>query len=226
MIYLLHGDDTSLSRKRLNEICEGFELTHIDGVKLDVPTIEINLTSNSLFQTKKAIVVENLFSKNKNKKKLIEYVNNFKVNDLLIFWENKKVIRTSFQSLKNAKVEEFSLPQVYFEFLDSFTPQKIQNVYQLYHLLLLSTEATQVFYSLVKRLRALLIIQSGGRSLEIERLSPWQLSKLQNQARMWPKEKLVNFYKKLQDAEIKLKSGGLPVSLSKHLDILILSDLT
>lgn len=226
MFYLLHGDDTAYSRKKITELIGVLKTSHLDGAKLDTATLEVSLASESLFSEKEALMIEYFFSKNKKKKEIIDFLNKYSFQKTIIFWENKKIIKTSFQKLKNLEVLEFSLPQVYFDFLDNFTPQKVSNVYQMYHLLLLTTEPTQIFYSLIKRLRALLIIQSGGRSLEIERLSPWQLSKLRNQVRFWPKEKLVNFYKKLQDTEIKLKSGGLPLGLSKHLDILILSDLT
>lgn len=225
MKYLLHGDDTAASRNYLTELAEGFQTTVLDGKSLTIKNLEENLLSTSLFDNKKAVIVENLLSKNPKKKDFIPFLNLQKDGVLLILWEDKKITKTSFSSLKNITIKEFSLPFVYFEFLDSFSPHQVTKLYQMYHLLLLTTDATQIFYSLLKRLRALIILQSNAHSVETDKMSPWQLGKLRQQVRLWPKEKLVNFYEKLQDTEIKLKSGGLPVGLSKHLDILILSEL-
>lgn len=226
MIYLLHGDDTASSRNFLTGLTEGFKTTILDGKSLGISELEEKMLSTSLFFDKKAVVVENLLSKNPKKKDFISFLNLQRDGVLLILWEDKKVIKNAFSDLKNVTVKEFSLPQVYFEFLDSFAPHQVAKLYQMYHLLLLTTDATQIFYSLLKRLRALLILQSNSSSMETDKMSPWQLGKLRNQVRLWPKEKLVSFYSKLQDTEIKLKSGGLPIGLSKHLDILILSELS
>lgn len=225
MKYLLHGDDTSSSRNFLTGLLDGFTVTVLDGKTLSIPVLEVNMVSQTLFVDKKAVVIENLLSKNPKKKDFISFLNFQRDTVLLILWEEKKVTKNTFSSLKNVTVKEFSLPFIYFEFLDSFAPHQVTKLYQMYHLLLFTTAETQIFYSLLKRLRALLIIQSNASSVETDKMSPWQLGKLRQQVRLWPKEKLVNFYEKLQDTEIKLKSGGLPIGLSKHLDILILSEL-
>jgi DNA polymerase III delta subunit len=225
MIYLLHGDDISASRNFLTGLTEGFQTTVLDGKNLTIRELEENMASQTLFADKKAVVVENLLSKNAKKKDFISFLNLQRDSILLILWEDKKIIKTAYSNLQNVTVKEFSLPFIYFEFLDSFAPHQVTKLYQMYHLLLLTTDATQIFYSLLKRLRALLIIQANANSMETDKMSPWQVGKLKQQVRLWPKEKLVNFYEKLQDTEIKLKSGGLPIGLSKHLDILILSEL-
>ena len=225
MKYLLHGDDISASRNFLTGLTEGFQTTVLDGKNLAINELEEKMLSTSLFDDKKAVVVENLLSKNPKKKDFVSFLNLQGDGVLLILWEDKKIIKTAFSSLKNVNVKEFNLPFAYFEFLDSFSPHHVQKLYQMYHLLLLTTSETQIFYSLLKRLRSLLILQSNSVSSEIDKMSPWQIGKLRQQVSLWPKEKLVNFYTKLQDTEIKLKSGGLPVGLSKHLDILILSEL-
>lgn len=225
MKYLLHGDDISASRNFLTDLTSGFQTTVLDGKNLAIRELEEKMLSTSLFDDKKAVVVENLLSKNTKKKDFIPFLNLQKNGVLLILWEDKKTTKTAFSNLQNVTVKEFNLPFVYFEFLDSFAPHQVAKLYQMYHLLLLTTDATQIFYSLLKRLRALLILQSNASSIEIDKMSPWQVGKLKQQMRLWHKDKLVDFYSKLQETEIKLKSGGLPVGLSKHLDILILSEL-
>ena len=60
---------------------------------------------------------------------------------------------------------------------------------------------------------------------EVGRFAPWQLGKLKQQARMWTEGELLSFYKKIFEIEVKMKSGGLPTSLEKYLDIVIRTEL-
>lgn len=225
MKYLLYGDDVSSSRNFLNGLTVGFQVTVLDGKNLTIPLLEENLVSNSLFEEKKAVVIEGLIGKNKKKKEFFEYLNTSKSSVLIILWEDKKLLKTSFTTLKSVTVNEFSLPQNYFQFLDSFTPGNAKRIFVSFHQLLNTMSEEQVFYSLLKRLRTLLLIESYAKTEETIKISPWQMGKLKQQLRIWPKEKLIKFYSELQDTEIKLKTGKLPVGLSKHLDILILSQL-
>ena len=225
MKYLLNGDDTVASRNFLNELTNGFALTLLDGKSLTLKDLEQNLLSTSLFEEKKAIVIENLFSKNTKKKDFITFLNSQPDLNLVIFWEDRKILKTSTKGLKDTIIRDFLLPQNYFEFLDSVIPGQQKRIFLLYHNLLKSMTVEIVFYSLLKRVRLLTILASGGSVDELSKMSPWQLSKLKQQGKGWSIAQLLFFYNKLQEAEIKLKSGKLPTTLSKHLDILILSDL-
>jgi DNA polymerase III delta subunit len=225
MKYILHGDDVALSRKFLTELTEGFQVTELDGKNLLIKDLEEKLHAESLFEEKKAVVVENLFSKNTKKKEFISFLNSQHNTSLLAFWEDKKLSKTSYNSLKDITVRDFLLPQNYFLFLDSFSQGSSQKVFQMYQELLVTSSPEQIFYSLLKRLRLLVILDSKGKTDELLKMQPWQISKLNSQLKHWKKENLVSFYKELQETEIKLKTGRLPVGLSKHLDILILSRL-
>lgn len=225
MRYLLNGDDTVASRNFLNEITNGYVVTILEGKSLALKDIEENLLSTSLFEEKKAVVIENLFSKNTKKKDFIAFLNLQPDLKLLIFWEDKKILKTTTKGLKDTIIRDFLLPQNYFEFLDSVIPGHQKRIFILYHNLLKSMTVEIIFYSLLKRIRLLTILTSGGTVEELSKMSSWQMSKLKQQARGWSITQLLFFYDKLQEAEIKLKSGKLPTTLSKHLDILILSDL-
>ena len=63
MIYFLHGDDKAQSRKFLSELTDGFPVTFLDGKSLNISDLEIAISSQSLFDEKKAVVIENLFLK-------------------------------------------------------------------------------------------------------------------------------------------------------------------
>lgn len=227
MKYLLHGDDIAASRKFLNTLTDGFVITQLDGKVLSLPVLEEALIATSLFDEKKAVIIENLFSKNKKKKELVEFINTKKTEFLVIFWEDRKVIKTAFKDLKDLNVREFLLPQNYFQFLDGFVPGNKKREYNLYKEMEKTMGEEIVFYSLLKRLRQLLIVASDGYQniSEFQKMSPWQLDKLKKQLKVWKTNQLFTTYSKLQDIEIKMKSGALATGLSHQLEILILSDL-
>lgn len=227
MIYLLHGDDITASRNLLTTLTGGYVNTILDGKTLTLSQLEESLVSSSLFEDKKAVVVENFFSKNKKKKEIIELLNRHKTTFLVIFWEDKKILKTAIKDVKDIIVREFLLPQNYFLFLDLFAPGNKKREYTLYKELEKAMGQEIVFYSLLKRLRQLLIVKSGGYEniAEFQKMSPWQLDKLKKQLRLWKQEALFMTYAKLQDMEIKMKTGKLATGLSKQLEIIILSDL-
>lgn len=226
MKYLLHGDDIASSRKFLTGLIEEYQVTELDGKSLTISNLEEKMTSVSLFDERKAVVVENLLSKNPKKKEFVSFINSQNDTALLVMWEDNKLLKTAFSSLKNTTVRDFLLPQNYFRFLDSFSQGASKNLFLLYHELLVSSTPEQIFYSLLKRLRLLVVLESKSQTDELLKMAPWQLQKLNNQLRHWKRESLLLFYKELQETEIKLKTGRLPLGLAKHLDILILSQLT
>lgn len=229
MIYILHGDDVSVSRKRATELLEEVSVTiSLDGKSLSKKLLEDELVSQSLFLDTKGILVENFFLKNKQKKEISEYLNEANPQEVIVFWEGDTVRKNAIPSIKNIRIEEYKLPQNYFNFLDNLRPHNARQSHILYESLLTSYSAEQILYSLIKRIRSLLIVQSHEENLfkETKGYAPWQLKKMQSQAMAWKGENLNNFYKSLFQTEVKMKSGGLPTKLSLHLDILILSQLT
>jgi DNA polymerase III delta subunit len=226
MRYLLHGDDTVSSRNLLNSLLEGYTATRLEGKSLLMRDLKDCLSSTSLFDEKKAVVIENLLTKNSKKKELVSFLNNQKDSVLLVLWEDKKLPKTTITPLKNVTVREFLLPSTYFQFLDNFSEHNGKKLFVMYQDLTKTVSAEQVFYSLMKRLRLLLILARKGTSSELSKMSPWQKQKLSQQVRFWSEKRLAEFYRELQDTEIKLKTGKLPLGLSKHLDTLILSQLS
>ena len=224
MIYILHGDDTAASRNFMTEVTSEFPVTILEGKSLVFSQLEENVVSKGFFEEKKAIVIENLLSQNK-KKELTKFLNEIKSDVLIVLWEGKKLTKTATNAIKKAEIREFSYPSYYFQFLDSIASGSGKRIFSLYHELLKTTSEELVFYSLLKRIRLLVVIASGGTIAELSKMAPWQQSKLNQQLRQWKKDELNTFYRELQETEIKMKTGKLPVGLSKHLDILILSHL-
>lgn len=225
MKYLLHGDDIVASRKFLTDTLEGYQVTFLEGKSLSVKDLELHLASVGFFEDKKAIAIEHLLSKNPKKKDIIQFLLQSKSDMLIILWEDKKIPAATLTTLKDFVVKDSFLPSFYFQFLDSVTPKNGKKLFVLYQNLLNVISPEQIFFSLLKRVRLLLVMSSNGASKDLEKMSPWQKQKLTQQLRMWNAELLQKFYYELTETEVKLKSGKLPLGLSKHLDTLILTQL-
>ncbi len=227
MIYVLHGDDSAASRSYVSTLIGKIKTITLDGRTISHSQIDEHLISKSLFGEEKIIVIENFFSKNKKKKEIFKLISEGDYKGDIVFWEDTKLTPATLNLLKGIDVKAFLLPQYYFQFLDSFTPESPQRVFALYHQLLQNMTSEQIFYSLVKRIRQLTILRMNEtkNSKETNNIQDWQLSKLRAQAEKWNMRNLLKFFQTLQETEIKLKSGGLSTELSKHLDILILTQL-
>lgn len=225
MVTLIHGDDLEKIEKSLLDLSRGIESLRIDGSKVKLKTLETELLDGSLFGEQKLFIVENIY-KNKLKKDLFQFLTDQKDNLNVILVERKKLTKKDVSVIKFNMINEHLLPQFYFKFLDEFYPGNRINTEKYYTQLLNSLEAEQIFYSIIKRIRALIAIKMNLDShSEISRFAPWQLGKMRSQARFWTEDELINFYKRLYEIERKMKSSELTVNLKKYLDILILTEL-
>lgn len=227
MFFIVHGDDSSASRQHASIIVGSRTPITLDGKNISFSQLVDHLQSTDLFGSEKIIVLENFLSKNKKKKEIIKSIQSTTLDIDIIFLEETKLPPTSLNLLKGAEVKAFLLPQFYFQLLDSFAPGNAQYLFGLYHQVLNTTAPELVFYSLIKRMRQLIILHRHELkdSKETAALQSWQIEKLKKQLAKWKKENLFLVYQILHETELKLKSGGLPIGLSKQLDIVILTHL-
>ena len=77
---------------------------------------------------------------------------------------------------------------------------------------------------LVRHFRILLaLLETSEITIdEAKRLAPWQKTKMQKQANAFGKEKLQEIFSELFTLEIGMKTGGLFLSLTQSLDLLLL----
>lgn len=236
MIYIITGEDIVSSRKKLTELLsEKTNIIRLDGKKANIAEFDEALSSGSLFSDSKTIVVENFTklsaqgrsaSGGKPEAKVWELLERFekeKSTDIIL-WDEADLGKNKFS--KSVKVFNFSFPKFYYAFLDSFEPRSKDSL-KLLQDVLKTLEPEQVLYGLVRRIRQLLIIKSGDYSKfsEFKRMQSWQLSKLKKQASLWSGEQLKRVFLELAELDEKMKTSNLTMPLSKHLDILLLSDL-
>lgn len=236
MVYIIVGEDTVSSRKKLTELLESkSNIIRLDGKKCSIAELDEALLSGSLFSDSKTVVVEN-FTKlsaqgrsafgGKPEGKVWDLIEKFEKDDStdVILWDEVDLGKKKFA--RDVKVFNFSFPKFYYAFLDGFKPASPENT-RMFAEVIKTLETEQVLYGLIRRVRQLMIMKTDNHSefSEIKRMQGWQLSKLKKQASFWSEEELKKVFLQLAELDEKIKTGGMPLSLSKHLDILLLSDL-
>jgi hypothetical protein len=167
MITLIHGGNTVASRAELTAKISALgtiEVRRLDGSSIDEAMLTQALESSSLFGGQIAVVIENLFSKLGRKLKLIEKLAK-KISESgdgieILLWEDKDMGKTVISGLgAKAKVLQFKLSPLIFEFLDSVRPSNAQVLLPIARKLFQQDAPELVFAMLVKRLTVL----SDGR---------------------------------------------------------------
>ncbi|MBI4091937.1 MAG: hypothetical protein HY427_01890 [Candidatus Levybacteria bacterium] len=226
MIYITAGEDTVLSRKKLNELLsEKKNIVRLDGKKISIAEFDEALLGINLFSDSKTIVVES-FAKLKPEVKVWELLEKFEKERKIdiILWDEVDLAKKKFP--KSVRVFNFAFPKFYYAFLDGFEPSSKKTL-ELLREVLKTFEPEQVLYGLVRRVRQLLIMQSNSYSdfSEFKRMQSWQISKLKKQANLWSEEQLKKAFLELADLDEKIKTSNLSMPLASHLDIVLLSDL-
>lgn len=230
MLYIIHGDDTVSSRKKVDElISEDKWIVRFDGKEAESGTIQNSLSSQELFSDGKAIVVENFLELGSTLATILPVFNTYTADTKtkIVLWQGKEVDKRTLKKLTLAKEFLFPLPKYYFSFLDSLTPRNSKKLHDLLEKLALSLSAEQIFYSLVKRIRILIMIKTGKSKefADIVTMAPWQLTKLSQQASAWNIRELIALYQKFFELEVGLKTNALPLPLLAHLDLLLIKEV-
>jgi DNA polymerase III delta subunit len=225
MILLIHGNDLASSRDFY--FAEKNKLTDVvilEGDGLTFDQLFQAAENKSLFGNEQTILVENYFTKNKSiaieTKKIVEYINSNK-NLSLIFWEPTELSKTAQALLKSATVKTFSFPQTLFTFLDNVKPDNAGSLIKLFHQLRQNMEPELIFFMLVRQFRIMLGIEASDKIDEVKRMAPWQLSKMQRQAKMFGEAKLKSSHEKLFEMDLGLKTGKIPYSIDRSIDFFL-----
>lgn len=227
MIYIFTGEDITASRNKLNEQLRGKTPIRIEAKKSSIADLDMQLSSSGLFDSSKTFVIEN-FLKFKPQESLLEMIIKFendKTTDIFLWDEADPSIKVK-NGLKKAMMFQFSFPKYYYSFLDNLEPKSKRSV-ELLSQVLKTFEPEQVLYGLIRRVRQLLVLKSENYQefSEFAKMQEWQIGKLRPQANRWSEQDLKKIFTKLCALDEKIKTSGLTMPLSHHLDILLMSDL-
>lgn len=226
MITILHGEEIVKSRKHLEGLKRrDKEVVVLDGGRTNLTEIIQALESQSLFGKTRLVVIENLLTGKKKKDEILVYLQKLPPEVELILWEGKELEKSRLGLFPQAKVMRFRPEPVLFKFLESLRPGNIKVIITLLRQTLMVEEPEMVFYMLVRQFRLLLAVKEGKvRGIEeLNRLNLWQLERLQNQAKYFTMEKLVEIYQKLLKIDFEQKTGQAAFDLAKNLELFLLS---
>lgn len=226
MIHIIHGDDITSSQNKLSEVLKTHRnVTLLQAEKVNSTELQAAFKSQDLFAVEKCIVIEKFLKlKKAEMDMLLELVASKEKETSLILWHNTELSKVALSKFKNAAIDVFVLPKLFFTFLDSLTPHNVKKELELLSQME-TVESEQVFYAITKRVRQLLYISMGVTSEEIAKMSPWQMGKLKDQSRLWKISELKSLYEKLFNIETAMKSGGLVLPLRQELDRVLIQEL-
>ncbi len=226
MIIILHGENTIKSRDRLTQLVTDLkvknqEIIRLEAKKLDLPQLEEMLLKNNLFGNQEVLIIEELHSLPKSKKKdeLINKIANNNQKDIIL-WEKRDLTITMLKKFSQAKVEQFKLTNALFSWLDLFhhqTPIK-QNL-QALKKAIQNNGDYMCFIMLARQISLLIYAKDGGQV----KGAPFMISKLKKQAQAFSLEKLLKLHKQLFELDQQMKSSKNFLTLEQALDVLTIS---
>lgn len=226
MITLLHGDDTANSRKTYADMKAGYADTiTFDGDSVTLTDLTQELAGGGLFVEEKHVFIEQLLGKKKSpieKEAFITLINKYGQTSTVVLWEAKEIDKKTLSIFSKAQNRLFKLPQTLFTLMDALKPNNASQLLDLFHKTIETTEEELVFFMLIRQIRLLLALSDPKTLIEeTKRIAPWQKGKLQQQASLFSKEKLLSLHRKLFEIERNMKTGGLSMSLSSTIDIFL-----
>lgn len=231
MITILHGDDISSSRNYFLELRQKQKnVVSFDGGKLTITDLVQNIEGSSLFGNTKTIFIEDILTKlkktNKESKEILDFIIKNSKSSAFILWESKEISKRELSEFKDGVIKIFKLPKNIFLFLDNVRPNNSRSLLNLFHQSLDSgIKEELILFMLQRQIRLLLALSDEGSDEKIDeivRLAPWQMGKLERQAKMYNIENLKKIYKKLYEIEIGQKTGSSSLSLIQNIDFLLL----
>lgn len=226
MLTIIHGDDTAASRTFfVNQKHRAQNPIAIDADTLTLTDIAQLQSGGGLFGEQKYLFVESLITKKKKSLELAQMLTAF-VNDpdlKVYLWEGKEVDKKTLTTYPTAVIHIFTLPKSLFLFLDALKPRSPQ-LLPLYHQTIATVEIELVSFMIVRQMRLMLGVsaRSGLPIDEVKRMSPWQKTKLEKQAKYFRIDILKSHYRKLYELDLAQKTGTLPVPLDRAIDFWLL----
>ncbi len=180
-----------------------------------IPLADINLSARSqtLLGGDVIVVVEEFWS---GKRK----VEKGDLSGNVIFWEPRELPKTLLSDFpKSWKVENFSIPQVNFKFLDTISPGKPQAALRILH----DMQDSDVFSLLPLLSWHIRYLIWANAEPETLNLPSWRVQKLLSQSSKFSLENLYEFHKKLLKLDRSIKTGTNILSPKSSLESLIVN---
>jgi DNA polymerase III delta subunit len=220
-IIILHGDDERRLYERLTKFVDSAKGRSWEVAYLDDPSLSLEeqLSSSSLFGAERFFVIRDISRLGKKELGWIAKKSKDLPGNLIIYHEGY-VPQGILKALPDAKVEEFKLPVILWNFLDGLYPGNSQRSIKQFHKLI-EHEAPEFIFTLIAKLfRDLYWIKVDAASLPYP---SWRVGKLKPQASKYSIDQLKNLIEKLAEVDIKVKTSK--ADLVSELDLIIIKQL-
>jgi hypothetical protein len=222
MLTIICGEDNVASRNYFLKLQNDFKNKDYQIINILHNQVDEILRWQSqsfyLFKPKIVFFIENLFQnylkKNKKGNEILKKLHQIK--EQVFDWEDQKS-KYELNLPGFLTIKEFKPKASVFLMLDACYPGNLNKFLNLLHLVNETSNENILFYMLVKHLRSLILIKEN-QPINIK--NQWQLRKLQSQAKLWPKEKLLNFYDSLFKIDSLIKTSSSPFNFIELLDII------
>ena len=221
-IIVLHGDHTEKSYERLQKfIAEAkkrkWEIRKLSGKSSD--PISEQLANTSLFSEPLFVVLEDPARTRKND---IEWIseNADSIDATLIIYHRGTLRKTLLKNFPIEKTEEYKLPKLIWNLLDSFFPGNGKNFLVLLHEVIKNEAIEFVFSLLAKQVRDMHWVKHDPDTIPYP---SWRVGKLKRQAMRFPDGLLKEIILDLAEIDIKVKTSK--DKLIDLLDFLVISKL-
>jgi DNA polymerase III delta subunit len=231
---ILHGENTVQSRNHLFATISAAKsanrnVLQIDAKTLDLATLEQALGSESLFAEEKMIIISELHSLPKSKKKdeLIEMIANSSTpgneseSTEVILWEKRDLTPTMLKKFPAARSEQFKLSSALFNWLDNISGQKesqqIKKMIDMLRKAVSSDGDFMCFSMLVRQIRLLIQVKDGN----VAGIPPFMIGKLKKQSSTFSAEQLLTIHHRLLLIDVTQKNSQTRFKLSQELELLL-----
>jgi len=235
---ILHGESIVQSRNSL-VVLEATakeaskQIQSINAKNLDLPILEQLLGSENLFAEPQLLVIEELHSLPKSKKKdaLIEMLGNFaNASDTssgnsgggaesteVILWEKRELTPTMLKKFPGARADQFKLSSALVSWLDSCGGNDKNRQMQLLEKALVSDGDFMCFSMLARQVRLLIQAKDGG----VIAGAPFVISKLKSQCRAFSIDQLLQLHSQLLKIDLGQKTSSSKFNLAQELELLV-----
>ncbi len=219
---IIHGENTSQSRKKLQEVIDqskNDQLTviRLEAKKLTPASLSENLGGSDLFGSDQIFIIEELHSlpTSAKKKELIDLAAGS--TSKIVLYEKKSLTATMLKKFASAQVFEFKVTNVMWELLDNLGNSDKKQLLNQLHLASEQNDPFLVFTMLVRQIRMLIQVKSGGQVAG----APFMVAKLKKQATKFTIDQLLALHSQLFKLEIGQKTSTMKLDLASELDLLL-----
>lgn len=221
-IFLLHGEDTVKSYERLKKFIDTARKRSWEVVSLDDASSDFrdDLLAVSLFGSERFFILRNIKKFGKTESEWLA-ANQDKIAGNLVFYVEGKAGVTLTKNLpKNAVIEEFPMPILIWNFLDSIKKGNVKEVLKVLHKIVEKDPVERVFVLIFKLFRDLYWVKKEPESINYQ---SWRVEKLKRQASLFTLQELEEIIASLAKIDIEVKTGQS--SLLSSLDLLMVKIL-